>query len=186
MRWIDKLFSKGNIINLEEMIFDKYNGTLLQVNKSKSGKCCIPEGIQFIQEKALADCVLLSEVCLPNSILQIQSYAFKGCTSLKSVNIPPKVHYLNQGTFEDCVNLKELHMQCTTPPICINNTTNHFFSNSEMQLYVNHSKLQEGNSCFIGVDMEQCTLYIPKGTYEIYSQTNIWRLFKTIKQTESS
>jgi len=183
MNWITKLFPKDEVFDIEGMSMDKYRNTLLQVDKSKSGKCYIPDGIQFIQEKALSDCIMLSDVYLPDSILQIQSYAFKGCTGLKSINIPPKVHYLHNGTFEGCVNLKELYVQCITPPICIDDVVEYFPSNSEMKLCINHSKVKESSSCFAGIDMNQCILYIPKGSYELYSQSEIWRQFKIIRQS---
>ena len=182
MQWISKLLPKDGTTNIDGMIIDQYNNTLLRVDKTKTGEVHVPQGIQFIHEKAFVNCISLSNIYLPDSVLQIQDYAFKGCTGLMSINVPPKVHYLHKGMLENCIKLQELYVQCLTPPICIDDVVEYFPSNSEMKLCINHSKVKESSSCFAGIDMNQCILYIPKGSYELYSQSEIWRQFKVIRQ----
>lgn len=178
MQWISKLLPKDGTTNIDGMIIDQYNNTLLRVDKTKTGECHVPQGIQFIHEKAFVNCISLSNIYLPDSVLQIQDYAFKGCTGLMSINVPPKVHYLHKGMLENCIKLQELYVQCLTPPICIDDVVEYFPSNSEMKLCINHSKVKESSSCFAGIDMNQCI----KGSYELYSQSEIWRQFKVIRQ----
>lgn len=184
MQWISKLLPKDGTTNIDGMIIDQYNNTLLRVDKTKTGECHVPQGIQFIHEKAFVNCISLSNIYLPDSVLQIQDYAFKGCTGLMSINVPSKVHYLHKGMLENCIKLQELYVQCLTPPVCLNYMTNNLVSDSDMLLYMNHfrTKFQEGDSCFAGVNKSQCVLYIPKGTYELYSQSETWRQFKIIRQ----
>lgn len=182
MQWISKLLPKDGTTNIDGMIIDQYNNTLLRVDKTKTGECHVPQGIQFIHKKAFVNCISLSNIYLPDSVLQIQDYAFYFCTGLMSINVPPKVHYLHKGMLENCIKLQELYVQCLTPPICIDDVVEYFPSNSEMKLCINHSKVKESSSCFAGIDMNQCILYIPKGSYELYSQSEIWRQFKVIRQ----
>ena len=67
--------------------------------------------------------------------------AFSGCHSLTSVNIPSSVISIGKYAFFYCSGLKSIYVYAETVPSI-------------------------GAGAFNGFDSENCTLYVPKGTYD--------------------
>ena len=68
--------------------------------------------------------------------------AFSGCHSLTSVNIPSSVTSIGKYAFFYCSGLKSIYVYAETVPSI-------------------------GAGAFNGFDSENCTLYVPKGTYDV-------------------
>ena len=73
----------------------------------------------------------------------IGKYAFRDCKSLTSVIIPSSVTEIREYAFFYCSGLKSIYVYAETVPSI-------------------------GAGAFNGFDSENCTLYVPKGTYDVY------------------
>ena len=103
----------------------------------------IPSSVTSIGMYAFKDCSSLTSVNIPSSVTEIGKDAFKDCSSLTSVNIPSSVTKIESGTFARCSGLKSIYVYAETVPSI-------------------------GTGAFNGFDSENCTLYLPKGTYDAY------------------
>lgn len=74
---------------------------------------------------------------------EIGGHAFCYCSSLTSVNIPSSVTSIGMYAFFVCSGLKYIYVYAETVPSI-------------------------GAGAFNGFDSENCTLYVPKGTYDAY------------------
>lgn len=82
--------------------------TLYQVPKDYRGKLIIPDGIETIAKRAIANCKHITEVVLPYSLLEIGEEAFRDCTSLTRIEIPCGVKRIPDKCFRGCENLTEV------------------------------------------------------------------------------
>ena len=85
----------------------------------------------------------MTSVDIPSSVTEIGCGAFGGCSSLTSVNIPSSVTSIGKYAFFYCSGLKSIYVYAETVPSI-------------------------GAGAFNGFDSENCTLYVPKGTYDVY------------------
>ena len=122
----------------------------------------IPESVTSIDNNAFENCSSLTSITIPESVTSIAEFAFSGCSSLTSVTIPASVTSLGQGAFNSCTGLISVICMCTTPPSSIWGRYNSFSDD-----VVNY-----------------CTLYVPKGSVNVYAATEGWQNFKEILPIE--
>ena len=65
----------------------------------------VPEGVEFIGDRAFADCGELASVTIPDGVKAIESHAFENCTGLTSVSIPDGVTNIEENAFAGCTAL---------------------------------------------------------------------------------
>lgn len=90
----------------------------------------------------------------------IGEHAFSGCSSLTSVNIPSSVTSIGNSAFSCCSGLRAIYVFAETVPSI-------------------------GASAFKGCDSENCTLYVPKGTYDSYWSSE-WGYFDNIVEFDAT
>lgn len=90
----------------------------------------------------------------------IGEHAFSGCSSLTSVNIPSSVTSIEKRAFSGCSGLRAIYVFAETVPSI-------------------------GASAFKGCDSENCTLYVPKGTYDSYWSSE-WGYFDNIVEFDAT
>jgi hypothetical protein len=99
-------------------------------------------------------------VTIPDAVTDIGEWTFAGCHSLTTITIPNSVTDIGYYAFYGCNDLIEINSKNPTPP----------------------NILSEYFSPFDGVDKEQCILYVPTGSVDLYKAHNVWKDFLQIKE----
>mgnify|MGYP000073181118 FL=1 len=120
----------------------------------------IPSSVTEIGWGAFEDCSSLTSVNIPSSVTSIRMYAFLGCSSLTSVNIPSSVTSIGGSAFSGCSGLRSIYVYAETPPSISANAFN-------------------------GCDLKNCTLYVPRGTYDAYWLLD-WGVFENIVEFDAT
>ena len=128
------------------------NNTLLIGCKNTA----IPSTVKIIAEGAFRGCAELISLEIPEGVTTIGGSAFRGCTGLESVTLPSTITSIGTyafSAFDEVYNLTTVTVGMTTP---VTITANVFPNRA--------------NS----------TLYVPKGTKELYKAANYWKEFMEI------
>ena len=119
----------------------------------------IPSSVTFIGNGAFKDCSGLTSLTIPSSVTWICSYAFEGCSGLTSLTIPPTLTCIGNGAFKDCSGLTSI--------------------------YVSQGELSDWwfltADVFEGCDAKKCTVYVPKGTYDDYRESEFGYFEKIVE-----
>ena len=125
----------------------------------------IPSSVTEIREYAFDGCISLKNVNIPSSVTEIGCGAFGGCSSLTSVNIPSSVTKIEGGTFDFCTSLTSVNIPSSVTSI---GKYAFFYCSGLKSIYVYAETVPSiGAGAFNGFDSENCTLYVPKGTYDV-------------------
>lgn len=136
---------------------------------------------------------------LPKWVPAIWDYAFSGCVNLGSIEIPYLVEKIGTKAFWKCPKLKEIKIpgdksQLSTlggqafdtgsvieslsfPEILIYLSPNAFMGCKVKEFHVRY---EEPEPVVILPDPTNCTLYVPKGTADLYRSTKNWNKYEKI------
>lgn len=122
----------------------------------------------IIGEYTFYNCGSLTSVKLPSSVTKIGKSAFEGCKSLTSVNIPSSVTEIVEFAFRDCGSLTSVNI-----PSGVTSIRSYTFYGCKglKSIYVfaeDVSSISIGTGAFYGCALKNCTVYVPKGTYDTY------------------
>ena len=120
----------------------------------------IPSSVAYIGSGAFQDCISLTSVNIPSSVTEIRESTFSGCSSLTSVNIPLRVTSIGGSAFSGCSGLRSIYVYAETVPSTV-------------------------AGAFEGCDSKNCTLYVPKGTYDAYWLSE-WGIFENIVEFDAT
>ena len=129
----------------------------------------IPSGVTSIGGSAFSGCSGLTSLTLPSSVTSIGHQTFSGCSGLTSLTIPSSVTSIGNQTFSGCSGLTSL-----TIPSCVTEIYYGAFRGCSglTSIYVYTKKIPElGSKVFYGCDAKNCTVYVPKGTYDAYKSS---------------
>ena len=116
----------------------------------------IPSGVTSIGYSAFRGCSGLTNLTIPSSVTSIGDKAFYGCSELTSLTIPSSVTEIGWGAFRGCSGLTSI--------------------------YVYPENLPElGIEIFTGCDAKNCTVYVPKGTYDAYKSSEFGYFEKIVE-----
>ena len=152
----------------------------------------IPSSVTSIGDNAFVDCSGLTSLTIPSSVTLIGWGAFEGCSGLTSLNIPSSVTSIGASAFEGCSGLTSLNISSGVTLIgdctfegCSGLTSLNIPSSVTFidwgafddcsgltSIYVYPEKLPTlGTDIFYGCDAKNCTVYVPKGTYDDYKSS---------------
>ena len=120
----------------------------------------IPSSVAYIGDCAFQDCSSLTSINIPSSVTEIREYAFDGCSSLISVKIPSSVTSIGGSAFSGCSGLRSIYVYAETVPSTV-------------------------AGAFEGCDSKNCTVYVPKGTYDAYWLSE-WGYFENIVEFDAT
>ena len=126
----------------------------------------IPSGVTSIGYKTFYGCSGLTSLTIPSSVTEIGESAFEGCSGLTSLTIPSSVTSIGDGAFSGCSGLTSL-----TIPSSVTSIGGYAFYGCSglTSIYVYPENLPElGTYIFNRCDAKNCTVYVPKGTYDDY------------------
>ena len=120
----------------------------------------IPNSVTSIGNSAFYNCYGLTSVSIPNSVTSIGNSAFNWCSGLTSVSIPSSVTAIGSNAFELCSGLQYVKVEWPSP-----------------------EDIVLGPNIFNWVDTQNCALFVPDGTMNLYAVTEPWSGF-VIKEGE--
>ena len=129
----------------------------------------IPSSVTMISGEVFSGCSGLTSLVIPSSVTLISRSAFSGCSALTSLTIPSSVTSIGWSAFSGCSGLTSL-----TIPSCVTSIGGGAFYGCSglTSIYVYTKKLPElGYNVFNGCDAKNCTVYVPKGTYDAYKSS---------------
>lgn len=124
----------------------------------------IPDGVESIGEYAFNSMKTLTAITIPGSVSVIESMAFNN-TGLESVVIPATVRSIDEFAFRWCDNLTAVYSLNETP-----------MAISE-DVFTHPNKTADG-------PYQSATLYVPRGTKEVYAATDGWSKFEHIEESD--
>ena len=139
----------------------------------------IPSGVTSIGDWAFTSCSGLTSLTLPSSVTSIGNDAFLGCSGLTSLTLPSSVTSIGNHAFDGCSGLTSL-----TLPSGVTSIGRYAFANCSVltSIYVYPENLPElGTHIFTGCDAKNCTVYVPKGTYDAYKSSEFGYFEKIVE-----
>ena len=139
----------------------------------------IPSGVTSIDSEAFRGCSGLTSLTIHSGVTSIGNYAFQDCSGLTSLTIPSGVTSIGEGVFYGCSGLTSLTIPSSVTEIgwgafrgCSGLTS----------IYVYPENLPElGIEIFTGCDAKNCTVYVPKGTYDAYKSSEFGYFEKIVE-----
>ena len=162
----------------------------------------IPSGVTSIGDYVFYDCSGLTSLTLPSCVTSIGREAFRSCSGLTSLTIPSCVTEIGESAFEGCSGLTSLTIPSGVTSIgdwafygCSGLTSltipsgvtaigkEAFYGCSGLtSIYVYPENLPElGTDIFNGCDAKNCTVYVPKGTYDAYKSSEFGYFEKIVE-----
>ena len=139
----------------------------------------IPSSVTSIGDEAFRDCSGLTSLTIPSGVTSISDYAFSGCSGLTSLTIPSSVTSIGNYAFVGCSGLTSL-----TIPSSVTSIGDEAFRGCSglTSIYVYPENLPElGYYVFNGCDAKNCTVYVPKGTYDAYKSSEFGYFEKIVE-----
>ncbi|MBR1596783.1 MAG: leucine-rich repeat domain-containing protein [Phocaeicola sp.] len=141
----------------------------------------IPENVITIESCAFDSCESLTSIDIPNSVTTIENSAFYGCTNLKYINIPNSVTTIGENVFSGCDVLTSINI-----PNSVTSIGYSAFAGCKSLRSI-HSAIEEIDNveieedAFDGIDLDECTLFVPPGTRWAYRHHPVFGKFKNIE-----
>ncbi|MEE0994867.1 MAG: leucine-rich repeat domain-containing protein [Prevotella sp.] len=139
----------------------------------------LPSGVTSIGWGAFGYCSGLTSLTLPSSVTSIGGDAFYGCSGLTSLTLPSGVTSIGEEAFVGCSGLTSL-----TIPSGVTWIGEWAFNGCSglTSIYVYPENLPELEfGIFLGCDAKNCTVYVPKGTYDAYKSSEFGYFEKIVE-----
>ena len=171
----------------------------------------IPNSVTSIRSQAFSDCTGLTSVTIPNSVTEVDNFAFFGCSNLekivissgntvydsrdncnaivvtatneliigcKTTVIPNSVTSIGGSAFQNCSGLTTI----TIPNSVINIGDCAFYDCNRLASFIMCRKEPISINSIVFRSVAKTTLYVPKNSKALYSNSAVWKDFKTITE----
>ena len=148
----------------------------------------LPDNIDVLPSRFFQGCVSLTSIELPESLRAINRYAFADCKGLTEIVIPKNVFKIDGSVFSGCDNLSK---------VVFNSSNIQFgyveiYSGEMYYAFDNCNNIQtvvltdpnpySSTRAFSQMTYLFATLFVPKGTADIYKATDGWNYFVNIEE----
>ena len=99
----------------------------------------------------------MKDLVVPSGVTKIGDYNFYNYKKLTSITLPNTITEIGQYAFSGCGNVSFVKVNWSRP-------------------------LSIGTETFHNIDKKNCTLYVPKGTFQMYASAPVWMDFTNIKE----
>lgn len=170
------------------------NGTFLGCGNLAN--VTFPSSLTSIGDNAFSSCGFKT-LTLPPNITRIGESAFYSCENLKSLTLSPSLTSIGDNAFAQWDNL----LRTLTIPSGLTSIDSLMYGITDFDRYIPHSifphkirtvyvawqtPIPAGRFFDDFYDLSMCTLYVPLGTKQAYSGTEVWREFGEIKEYDVS
>lgn len=145
----------------------------------------LPSSLTSIDPCAFANCSGLTSLTLPYKLTSIGEEAFCGCSSLTNLALSPSLTRIGEGAFNGCFNLSTLTIPSSLTSISkLNNKLSEtpLFTSAFVTVYVAWQTPIPAGDFFCNFELWGCKLYVPKGTKQVYLQSEVWKDFGNIQE----
>ena len=139
----------------------------------------IPDGVTSIKRDNFCGCISIESVSFPQSMKSIQG--FRNCKNLTRIVLNEGVTNIGSSAFRNC-NLSYLRIPRSVEKIEIDAFINENLS-TVVSLIENPFDISEYT--FSNNTIMNATLYVPKGTIDLYKNVNGWKEFKFVEELDS-
>lgn len=124
----------------------------------------LTNSIHVIPVSFVRKCSSLEDFIIPNSVDSVMGSAFSG-TSIHKISFPSSTKIVGQGIVDDCKYLIEIRCLSQDPPKI----------GGSMSMYPMFKDFK---------NIDNCKLYVPKESIEVYKKDKQWGVFTRIKEIE--
>ena len=199
------VFKRSSITSFDEL---KWFTGLSRINEHAFDGCdllvsiTIPSNVTTIDDYVFSNCHCLSFITIPNSVIAIGNYTFfysgltsvtlplnltsignsvfEGCESLKSITIPNSVTSIGRSAFSN-TGLTSLTLPSSIASIG-SEAFNQCNALTTITCFGNEPPVLENAGCFSNTCYTRATLRVPPEAYDVYRNTNYWKLFRNTIQ----
>lgn len=142
------------------------------------------DGITSLGNHCFADCNSLTSVDLPSGITSLGEDCFSHCRSLKSINLPSGITSLGEKCFFNCSSLESIELPkgvTSLGGMCFSYCT----GLATIYMYAEQLPTMGSLFLFYNCDDVNCILYVPKGTIDMYRQSQ-FGYFKNILELDAT
>lgn len=115
--------------------------------------------LEFIDTKGFMNCRKVLDITLPNSVITIKDQAFQGCSKVEKLVLSSNLESIGRNAFYNCLSLKEIYVPVADP-----------------------SLIKLGSNVFYAVKKDECVLYVPYGSRDLYANAAVWKDFTDIRE----
>ena len=164
-----------NVEDMENMFYNCNQLNGIQIRNMDMTNVSNNEGM-------FARCQSLKKIDLPSSMKKIGDSMFYQCESLDRVMFPEGVDSIGSNAFWGCKRLKETYL-----PSSVTTIEDNAFMNCDSLIYVIVSwRYPMDINETIFSNRSNAYLYVPRGSWEYYYLTRVWRDFKEIREYKAN
>lgn len=161
--------------NVEIKHNNRMNYSMYNEDGSPIKYLVIPKGITELKGDNFAYCNNLESVSFPQSMKTIQG--FNDCIKLSRIDIKEGVKSIQQYAFARC-NISYIRIPSSVEEISINA----FYNNISTVVSLIENPFDISEYTFSNNTIMNATLYVPKGTIDLYKSAKGWKEFKFIEE----
>lgn len=150
-----------NYASVDGALYDKDITSLILLPANNCEEYTTPATVTNIGDNAAITNMRLKKLTIGENVTTIGEEAFEKCDNLEYIYIGSNVTTLGEDAFFMCEAIKELHSMTKEP--------------LEIDTYM-----------FWDVDKEQCTLYVPAGSIDLYKAAEGWKEFTKIEEADTN
>lgn len=143
------------------LLYDKGISTLIQCPGAFSDDADIPSSVQIIGKYSFFRNIGMPTISLPEGIHTISEGAFLDCQAIAAIQLPSTVKKIESMAMAMCPSLTAVYAEMSDPSV-----------------------VELGEEVFAETNLDECMLYVPKGTSMKYRSAPQWSGFKHIYETE--